>query len=275
MRTFEQQKALVRRLNVIDDVFFHKIAENQEVCEEILRIILNDPELEILESQVQRFLRNVGAHSVILDLLCSDKRKSQFNVEVQGEEKDNYQKRMRFNGSNIDTIFTERGIPYGKIPDVYLIFISKFDIFGQGKTIYHIDRTIRENGKSVYNGVHEIYVNTKVDDHTVLAELMQYFRKSEGYHENFPKLCEQVNYYKEQKEGMQVMCDVMRELTEEAEKRGEKRGERRGERRGAHRASRRIAIGFLKNGIPVDVVARSIPELSYKEVEALQKKYLK
>ena len=116
-------------------------------------------------------------------------------------------------------------------------------------------------------GVHEIYVNTKVDDHTVLAELMQYFRKSEGYHENFPKLCEQVNYYKEQKEGMQIMCDVMRELTEEAEKRGE--------RRGARKASRRNAIGFLKNGIPVDVVARSIPELSYKEVEDLQKRYFK
>ena len=81
MKTFEQQKALVRRLNVIDDVLFHKIAENQEVCEEILRIILNDPELEIIESKVQRFLRNVGAHSVILDLLCSDKRKTQFNVE--------------------------------------------------------------------------------------------------------------------------------------------------------------------------------------------------
>lgn len=123
--------------------------------------------------------------------------------------------------------------------------------------------------------VHEIYVNTKVDDHTVLAELMQYFRKSEGYHENFPKLCEQVNYYKEQKEGMQIMCDVMRELTEEAEKRGERRGERRGRRQGVRSASRRNAIGFLKNGIPVDVVARSIPELSYKEVEDLQKRYFK
>lgn len=91
MKTFKQQRALVRRLNVIDDVFFHKIAENQAVCEEILRIILNDPELEIIESQVQRFLRNVGTHSVILDLLCCDKRKTQFNVEVQGEDKDNYQ----------------------------------------------------------------------------------------------------------------------------------------------------------------------------------------
>ncbi len=39
MRTFEQQKALVRRLNVIDDVFFHKIAENQEVCEEFMKFM--------------------------------------------------------------------------------------------------------------------------------------------------------------------------------------------------------------------------------------------
>lgn len=40
-------------------------------------------------------------------------------------------------------------------------------------------------------------------------------------------------------------------------------------------ALRNIGYGFLKNGIPVDVVARSIPELSYKEVEDLQKRYFK
>ena len=34
MKTFEEQKALVRRMNVIDDQFFQKIAEDKEVCEE-------------------------------------------------------------------------------------------------------------------------------------------------------------------------------------------------------------------------------------------------
>lgn len=71
MKTLEEQMALVQSLNVIDDMFFHKIAEDKEVCEETLRIILEMPKLRVIQSQVQRFLRNNGAHSVVLDALTS------------------------------------------------------------------------------------------------------------------------------------------------------------------------------------------------------------
>ena len=54
MQTYEEQKAIVANLNVIDDVFFQKMAEDPEVAEEILRIILEKPELRVIESQVQR-----------------------------------------------------------------------------------------------------------------------------------------------------------------------------------------------------------------------------
>ena len=72
MQTYEEQKAFVAKLNVIDDVFFQKMAEDQEVAEEILKIILEKPKLKVIDSKVQRFLRNIGAHSVILDLICED-----------------------------------------------------------------------------------------------------------------------------------------------------------------------------------------------------------
>lgn len=35
MKTLVEQMALIQSLNVIDDIFFHKIAEDPEVCEEI------------------------------------------------------------------------------------------------------------------------------------------------------------------------------------------------------------------------------------------------
>ena len=68
----EEQKAFVSKLNVIDDVFFQKMAEDREVAEEMLRIILEKPKLKVIDSKVQRFLRNIGAHSVVLDLICED-----------------------------------------------------------------------------------------------------------------------------------------------------------------------------------------------------------
>ena len=44
MKTFEEQKALVSQLNLMDDLFFHKVAEDKTACEEILRIILKKPD---------------------------------------------------------------------------------------------------------------------------------------------------------------------------------------------------------------------------------------
>ena len=37
----------VKRLRPIDDVFFEKLIEDRAVCEEILRVILEDEALEI------------------------------------------------------------------------------------------------------------------------------------------------------------------------------------------------------------------------------------
>ncbi|MCM1219617.1 MAG: Rpn family recombination-promoting nuclease/putative transposase [Lachnospiraceae bacterium] len=216
MKTLEEQMELVQSLNVMDDIFFHKIAEDREVCEEILRIILEMPELKVIQSQVQRFLRNNGAHSVILDALCELGDGSEANIEVQKADDDNHQKRVRFNQSNIDTTFTEKGIKYEELPDTYMVFISKFDIFAKGRTIYHVDRVIRETGDAVENGVHEVYVNVAVNDGSEIAGLMQYFRDSNGMDGRFAKLCGRVDYFKHEKEGVRIMATLFEKyVTEE------------------------------------------------------------
>jgi len=228
MKTLEEQMALVRSLNVIDDILFHKIAEDREVCEEILQIVLEMPNLKVIQSQVQRFLRNNGTHSVILDALCELDDGSMANIEVQKADDDNHQKRVRFNQSNIDTTFTEKGIKYKELPDMYMVFISKFDIFEKGRTVYHIDRVIRETGDVVENGVHEIYANVAVDDGSDIAELMQYFKDSSGMHDKFAKMSNRVNYFKHEKEGVKIMASLFEkyvteeraEATVEAQKKG-------------------------------------------------------
>lgn len=223
MKTLDEQMALIQSLNVIDDVFFHKVAEDPEVCEEILRIILEKPKLKVIQCQVQRFLRNNGAHSVILDALCELDDGSFANIEVQKADNDDHQKRVRFNQSNIDTLFAEKGIKYEELPDIYMVFISKFDLFGKGRTIYHIDRVIREKGIVVENGVHEIYVNLAVNDGTEIAELMQYFKTSVGTNEKFEKLCNRVEYFKHEREGVKVMATLFEQYV--AEERAEERAE--------------------------------------------------
>lgn len=215
MKTLDEQMALIQSLNVIDDILFHKIAEDPEVCEEILQIILEKPKLKVIQCQVQRFLRNSGAHSVILDALCELDDGSHADIEVQKADDDDHQRRVRFNQSNIDTVFTEKGIEYKELPDTYMIFISKFDIFDRGRTIYHIDRIIRETGDVVENGIHELYANLAVNDGTEIAELMQYFKTSVGVNKKFERLCNRVDYFKHEREGVKVMATLFDEYVAE------------------------------------------------------------
>lgn len=253
MQTEIEQQALIQQLNVIDDLFFQKVAEDKAVCEEILRIILQKPKLKVIEAQTQRFLRNIGAHSVILDLICQDENNSRINVEVQKSDDDDHVKRVRFNSSNIDTTFTEKGLDYKDLPDIYVIFISKFDMFQEKKTIYHLETIIKETGTIVDDGIHRIFVNCAVNDGSDIAELMQYFKNSKGKNNKFPKLSDRVNYFKESKKGANTMTQIIEDYI------NKKVLEREEE----------MAKSLLLNGVSIDLIRKTIPTLSLEFIEKL------
>ncbi len=257
MQTSTEQLALIRQLNVIDDVFFHKIAEDKAVCEEILRIILQKPKLRVIDAQAQRFLRNIGAHSVILDLLCEDEDGSRINVEMQKADDDDHVKRVRFNSSNIDTTFTEKGLDYKDFPDIYVIFISKFDIFQERKTIYHAGIFLHETGTVINDGIHRIFVNCAVDDGSDVAELMQYFKNSTGKNNKFPKLSDRVHYFKESKEGADAMTQVVEDYFKK----------RISEQMSEH--DKETVKVLLQNGASVDLIKKSFPTLSVEYIEKI------
>ena len=259
MQSYEEQKARIARLNLMDDQFFQKVAENPECCEDILRIILQMPDLHVISNQIERTIPNVTNKSVKLDLICEDADGNIFNVEVQKANDTDHQKRVRYNMACVDTLSAEKGTDYADLPDVYVIFISAFDIFKQGKTIYHIHRVIEETGDIVTNGTHEIYVNTAIDDGSDIAKLMQYFKNSTGIHPLFEKLSSQVYYYKETPGGEQHLKSVWDEVREEGLKEGRK--EERKE----------MAIALLKKKVfPLAEIAE-LTKLPLSEVEALQK----
>ena len=259
MQTSTEHQALIRQLNVIDDVFFHKITEDRDVCEEILRIILQKPKLKVLEAQTQRFLRNIGAHSVILDLLCEDEDGARINVEMQKADDDDHVRRVRFNSSNIDTTFTEKGLDYKDFPDIYVIFISKFDMFQEGKTIYHAGIFLQETGTVIDDGIHRIFVNCAVDDGSDIAELMQYFKNSIGKNDKFPRLSDRVSYFKNSKEGADAMTQVVEDYFQK----------RMSEQISEH--DKETARLFLQNGASVELVKKSIPTLSVEFIETLSR----
>lgn len=255
---------LVKRLNVMDDTFFHKVAEDPKVCEEMLRVFLQDKELVIISSTPQKYLRNVENRSVILDVYCEGANQRKYAVEMQKGDYDDHQKRVRYIGSNVDTRITEKGIDFKDIPDVYLIYLTKFDVFGKGRTTYHINRTIQETGDMVDNGFHEIYVNAEIDDGSETAQLMQYIRHTEGRNEAFKKLSDRVQYLKER--GDVTMCDLVEEYAKQyAAEVVEK----------ALEAEKQSIAELFKNGASLELVLKSMKTLDKETIQEIYREVTK
>lgn len=231
----------VDELRPMDDILFHKLSENRNFCEELLRCILNKPDLIIIENIPQRSLKNIHGRSVILDLLCQDAEHNYYNVELQRSNQDNHQRRVRYNGASIDTFIMEKGSRFKELPDVYVVYISDFDIFKGGKTCYCIKRSIHETDEVVCNGFHEIYINAENDDGSEIAALMSIFQSTDmEYDSRFPGICDAIRYYRRGK-GRGVMCEAVEKLAKEY----------------AEEKIIQIAKNMIKNGFDLDSIAEN------------------
>ena len=65
-----------------------------------------------------------------------------------------------------------------------------------------------------YSIVHTISY-TEGNDGSDVAELMQYFADSNGYHENFKTVCNRVNFLKETSKGVKSMSNVIEQYAKE------------------------------------------------------------
>ncbi len=251
---FEKHKSIVQQMNIMDDDFFHKVAEDCSAMQEILSVLTKQKELCLLWSKPQVFLRNSGARSVRLDALCKSSEGKLYSIEMEKSNRDDHQKRVRYNSSNIDTLYTEKGVDFKDIPNLCMIYITKVDFFMDGCCIYHVDRTVKETGRKVDNGVQEIYVNARIDDGSEIAQLMQYMKDTRGEHPLFPKLSARVNYLKEEQEGVSEMCEAVERYAQER----------------AKEAARENAVRLLQNGVDFEVIAKCITQLTRKELEELR-----
>ncbi len=213
--TFEEKKERVKNFRPIDDVFFEVLAENKDVCEEMLQIILEDPSLTVKDVIVQSSERNIYGRSVRLDALCVLGDGTKCNIEVQRSDSDNHLKRARYNASSITIKESNPGDRFDDIVTVYIVYISEFDFLKKGKTIYHIDKIIRETGETIDDGLHEVFVNTTIDDNTKIAELMSCFLKKEINNKNFPQLSKEVYRLKNTEGGLTTVCELMNKYIDE------------------------------------------------------------
>lgn len=208
--SLEKRVEKVRDFRPIDDAFFEVLAQNKEVCQEMLRVFLEDAELIVNSVITQSSKKNLYGRSVRLDALCTLGSGIKCNIEVQRADNDNHLKRVRFNASTITVRESEPGEKFDDVIELYVVYISEFDFLKGGKTIYHVDKVLRETGTVIDDGLHEIFINTVIDDGTDIADLMSCFMKKEVKNPKFPALTAEMTRLKETEGGVQAVCDVMK-----------------------------------------------------------------
>lgn len=214
----------LRGFRLLDDDFMTKVFEDISCAELLLRIILNDEGIRVLEAHSQRGIKNLQGRSVKLDILAVDSHNRVFNVEVQRSDRGAGAKRARYNSALIDANVTEPGDQYEDLNETFVIFITENDVMKAGLPIYHIDRVVRETGKLFEDEEHIIYVNPQIKDETKLGRLMHDFSCTDAKDMYNKVLADRVRYFKEDERGVEIMCREMEIMRNQAHEEGIEKG---------------------------------------------------
>ena len=278
MPTDKKFEKYAKLLNPIDDLMFCKMAEHKEFCEEILRVILDDDGLTVVEAIPQWQGKNLSGRSVVLDAKCVTGDGRQINIEVQKADDDNHLKRARYNAAVLTTNVSQTGKRFEFIPDVCIVFISKFDIFDSGLPLYHIDKVVRETGQVIEDGLTEIFVNTVNYDGSKPSRLMKLFTENDAYsNDEFPVTSELKSRLKSSEGGSRAMNEILEKLISDEKRESEKRGreegimlgKEEGMMLGKEEGAKMIAKTMIEEGLPTELIMR-YTGLSEEAVAALQ-----
>lgn len=231
MKITQEAEKVVDGLCLMDDTLFRVVAQDKGFCEEVLRVILQKEDLKVITVRVQKNLHHIHSHSVVLDVLCKDSHNKNYNIEVQQEDNDDHQRRVRYHAASVDTTMLEKGKKYADLPDLCVVYVSSFDIF---KRLY------------------EVYVNTQIDDSTSTAALMKVFKSTTPVQDDrFQRVCEKLREYKEGK-GRSTMCKLVEDYANKKAKETQEETARRA----------------FAMGLPVESVAQLV-KLSGEELKRI------
>lgn len=213
----------LRGFRLLDDDFLTKCFEgNTASIELVLRIIMEKPDLQVIDVRTQVFVENLLNRSVRLDILATDSAGDKYNIEIQRADKGAGKKRARYNSSMMDVNLLKKGDNFDQLPEIYVVFITEHDVMGKGNPVYQIERCILGTGERFDDGSHILYVNGAYRDETPIGRLMHDFSCTDPSEMYYGVLADRVRFFKESKEGIAIMCKVMEDMRTQTLKDGMK-----------------------------------------------------
>lgn len=116
-----------------------------------------------------------------------------------------------------DTVTVNRSEPgdrFEHVQEVYIIYVSNFDVLQNGRTISHAEMICKETGESLQDGLHEIYVTTTGKEDNKIARLMKEFLNPDMNNPEFPKISRRVQAMKHDPKEVAIVCKAIEEYAD-------------------------------------------------------------
>ncbi len=208
----ERYRKTLENMTIMDDIFMRNVFKEQKCTEYVLRVIMQQKNLQVEDQTLQADYKNLHGRSVILDCVAQDQKGQLINLEIQQDNEGATPKRARYHSCMMDANTLDPGDTYEKLPKHWVIFITKGDPLGHKLPIYHVNRKIEEIDEAFADGTHMIYVNSLCQENTELGHLMHDLHCKDAKDMYSSVLADRVRKLKETEKGVTEMCQAMEEL---------------------------------------------------------------
>ncbi|MCL2254028.1 MAG: Rpn family recombination-promoting nuclease/putative transposase [Lachnospiraceae bacterium] len=234
-----------KTVNLSDFALFLSVMKEKEAYQCILSIILNEPDLEIIEVNVEKITLNKSElRAIRLDAWASDRHKRQFAMEMQNDSNSDFiPKRARYYQGLLDSPILKAGkdTKYRYLPTTAIIFITQKDIFDKDLAMYtFVEKCNEADDLYLEDGTKKIFLNmTSLNGSDELISLLQYMKNSTinnpeiiVHDERIKTLDRIVSEVKESEEWEELSMNLVEQGIEKGIEIGKARGIAEGKARG-------------------------------------------
>ena len=80
---YEKYREILAELTIMDDIFMRNVLNQPDCAEYLLRTVMENKELKVLECIVQKDFKNLQGRSVSMDCVAQDIQNVRYDVEIQ------------------------------------------------------------------------------------------------------------------------------------------------------------------------------------------------
>ena len=265
-------------LTIADDYMFCTVMQDEELCKELLSMILRNKVGKIVRLFRQKPIENqIASKGVRLDIMIEDETGKLYDIEMQTTNERNLPERMRYYQCAIDNSAINKGGDYNDLPDTFIIFLCTFDYLEKGLPVYTIKPYCSEAEQEFTDGTTKIIINSTASEQAEenLKAFLSYMNGQSPNTVFTRKLEEKVNETKEDEEKRREYMllksfemDARRAGIAQGIQAGIAQGRSEGIAQGAYQKALETAKNLLDLGLSIEKIAQATG-LSQAEVEKL------